>query len=158
MSENCLLFECQRINNNYELINAVYNNFIHLKEFPSLQHNKEEIRKMLNREEFYGLLIYSSKKKLIAYLLGEKMKLNDGRYVYYISYIYVIKEYRSQGIGKRLLKKVINKCKNNFGISFILLTCENENIKARQFYAKQGFVLEKFLPFPPGNTIYCYFV
>lgn len=158
MKEKCFIIECQRIHNNSKLINTIYNHFIHLKDFSDLKHTKNEIKNMLSRNEFYGLLLYSQNKKLIAYLLGEKIKLNDGRFVYYISYIYVIKEYRSQGIGKRLINKVIEKCKNSFGISFIMLTCENDNVSAIRFYKKLGYIQEKILPHPKGNTIFCYYV
>ena len=43
-----------------------------------------------------------------GYLLGEKETLPDGRYVFFIIYLYVSKKYRNNKIGSELLRRLHN--------------------------------------------------
>ena len=84
---------------------------------------------------------FDKKKNLVAYLIGDFRTLADSRYVYYISYFYVLEKLRSKKIGSKLMDMVIKKCKI-MGVSFIVLTCDTVDIRATKFYERYGFKLD----------------
>lgn len=131
------------LQNPNSLVNTIYNNFIYLANTPQLQHNKQEILRLLTDENLFGLLVFN-KDKLVGYLIGETKTLADGRYVYYISYVYVAKEYRKHKIGTQLLQILIKKC-HELGVQFILLTCDIKDEMAYKFYLKNKFVDDPIL-------------
>jgi len=141
MALKCI--ETKRIQNPELLANIIYHNFVYLIEFPHLSHNKKAIIDTLKLPNNLCFLVYED-NNLIAYLVGDFKTLNDQRYVYYISYFYVMENYRSNGLGGQIMKLVINKCKN-MGISFIVLTCDNHDPRVVKFYKKHGFVLDPVL-------------
>ena len=92
-------------------------------------------------------LIVKDGKKMIGYLMAEIR--NDNEFCIFpdgISYIevndlYVVKKYRSHGIGKELLNQCEKIARKN-GIEYIFLlsaTKDSENI--RKFYTKNGFTI-----------------
>lgn len=135
--------ETKQIDNPEFLADIIYNNFVYLIEFPHLSHNKKDLIKMLRSEDCLNFLVYND-DKLIAYLIGDFKTLNDNRYVYYISYFYVVEAYRSKGLGGQLMNTIINKCKK-MGVSFVLLTCDWHDPKVVKFYKKHGFVKDPIL-------------
>ena len=86
----------------------VFDNFHHLNNVPHLHHTKAEIKKVLMSKKFLGLFVFNSESKIIGYLIGEFMTLNDGRKIYYVSYFYVVTKYRKLGIGSHLINAIIN--------------------------------------------------
>ncbi len=118
-------------------VNTIYQNFIYLANNPNLQHNKREIQRLLTDENMIGYIVCDD-KHVVAYLIGEIKNLNDGRIVFYISYIFVAPKYRVQKIGSYLLRKVIVDAQNK-GLKFVLLTCDVFNEKLFNFYRKFGF-------------------
>lgn len=122
---------------------VVYNNFLNLRKVANLKHTPEEIKRLLRSRRLFGFLVYDN-NVLVAYLMGEKMDLNDGRLVCYVSYLYVAKKYRKKGIGEQLVKLAIGKTKE-YGISFLLLKCDTTNEQICQFYKKRGFVPDPIL-------------
>lgn len=72
-------------------------------------------------------------------MIGEFKNLNDGRLVYYITYLFVAPKFRNKRIASQLLRYLINKCKS-WGIKHITLTCDTYNIKLCSFYKKIGFI------------------
>jgi ribosomal protein S18 acetylase RimI-like enzyme len=120
--------------------NVVYNNFIHLAQDPDLKHTVQEIHRIFTCD---GLQLYLCilNKKIVAYLLGEIMTLNDKRNVLYITYIFTAPKYRNKGIASMLLNKAeeIAKLKDLHGI---LLTCDTEDKKVYDLYIKRGFMLD----------------
>jgi ribosomal protein S18 acetylase RimI-like enzyme len=135
--------ETKRIKNPEALANIIFNNFSYLTEFPHLGHSKKEIKKTLKLEHNLCFLVYDD-DKLVAYLVGDFKTLNDQRYVYYISYFYVIESYRNNGLGGDILKIVIDKCQG-MGLSFILLTCDTYDPRVVRFYKKYGFKQDPLL-------------
>lgn len=121
--------------NNFAKI--VFNNFKHISRIPELQHNMIEISRLLSSSNTISYVIYSS-NVIIGYLIGEKKHLNDGRIVFYISYLYICKKYRGKNLGSHLVNLIIDKCKS-WGIKFILLTCDTKDSKVIKFYDKFGF-------------------
>jgi GNAT superfamily N-acetyltransferase len=135
--------ETDKIKNPNLLSNIIYNNFVYLTEFPHLSHNKKAINDILKLENNLCFLVYDN-DNLVGYLVGDFKTLDDQRYVYYISYFYVMESYRSQGLGGQIIKTVINKCKK-LGVTFIVLTCDSYDPKVVKFYKRHGFILDPIL-------------
>jgi GNAT superfamily N-acetyltransferase len=128
----------KNISNNKNLfVNLVYQQFSYLTD-PKLNHNLQEIDRLINNNrDFLGILVYND-KILIGYLIGEFKNLDynqDKRLVYYITYMYVVPKYRNKKIATLLIKKIIDICENS-RVKNILLTCESDLIV---FYSKFGF-------------------
>lgn len=140
---NLTVKEVKRLKNPNSLADTIYNNFIYLSDVPQLQHNKQEISRLLTCDEMDGLLVFHE-NKLIAYLIGEIKVIQDGRYVYYISYVYVTPNFRKHKIGTKLLYLIENKC-SKMGVKFILLTCDSNDKPAFNFYLKNRFVHDPVL-------------
>lgn len=132
----------------------IYKNFQYLEKEPVLNHNIDEIKKLLTNENFIGLLVYDNNGKMIAYLVGEIKHLNDGRITYYITYFYVAPMYRHKRIGSKLLQLLINKCKQNWGVNYITLTCDINDRKLLEFYKKRGFDVDIMLKNGGRHEIY----
>jgi ribosomal protein S18 acetylase RimI-like enzyme len=76
-------------------------------------------------------------KRFIAYnAMVEQINEND----YYLSAIAVMPEFRSQGIGRKLLDTIEHICKKH-NLKRITLDVESTNNSAKQFYKKIGFKL-----------------
>lgn len=150
-------YETAKINNPKIFADTIYNNFLYLKDFPELMHTQKNIIDTLNTNEGMNYLVYFN-KKLIAYLIGDFRTLSDNRYVYYVSYFYVLAAYRNQKLGSQLLQKLINKCKSK-GVKFIVLTCDAKDDKAMNFYKKYGFVQDPILGEKnKRHNVYCLYL
>lgn len=92
-------------------------------------------------EKDRGTLKYAKvDEKIVGYILygweNEALKLYHRRGT--IFDLYVIKEYRGRGIGKKLLNTAIEDLKHH-GIEIIQLTVINSNKRAIELYKKFGF-------------------
>ena len=96
MKLQCL--EVKVINNPKLLSAVIYGHFEHLAIYPALNHNPQSIEKLLMNIEGLNFLIYYQ-DHIIGYLIGDKRYLDDHRYVYYISYLYVVKKHRNKKTG-----------------------------------------------------------
>lgn len=89
-----------------------------------------DVEKPIN-SPFSRNVVYMEDDKFIGYLnysvMYEKAEINN---------IYVIKEFRSQGIGSKLLEYLLNMCKTCENIT---LEVRKDNFKALQLYKKFGF-------------------
>lgn len=141
MSVKCL--QVRSISNPQEMSQIIYQHFSYLSQYPKLNHNPASIEKLLKAPNNISYLLYF-KDKIIAYMIGDMRDLSDNRHVYYISYIYVLKEYRGKKIGSLLIRRAVKLCRE-VGIPFIILTCDKVNTKALNFYRKHGFVLDPVL-------------
>jgi len=63
----------------------------------------------------------------------------DADYFLYMDCLYVLEEYRNNGLGKKLFDEVINY-KNKLNCSHIQWQTPNDNIKAINFYKKIGAI------------------
>lgn len=133
-------------------LNIVYNNFKDLSNDPTLGHNYEELYRLLTDNNFRGLFAYNESGKIIGYLIGETKHLNDGRLVFYISYIYVCSKHQGNKLGSRLLEIIISKMKG-IGMKFIVLTYDKNNDRLRKFYYKYGFVKDPVLNHSSTNEV-----
>ena len=74
---------------------------------------------------------------MIVYIFSDKIKTNHIANIYGV---YVKKEYRSQGIGKKLVDGVISIIQQNTNVSKIQLTVTAEQTAAIALYKKNGFI------------------
>lgn len=117
---------------------VVYDNFIDLSYNPKLKHNMNEIMKIIKSPESV-ILIALENNKMIGYLIGEFIKLNDGRHVFYITYVFTSELFRDRGIASKLMNIVDDLVlKNN--LDGIMLTCDSENYQVYNFYLKKKFM------------------
>ena len=116
---------------------AIYANFIELKDYPELKHNRKELMRLLcskkNKVIFIGV-----DKKIAAYLIADVIDLVDGRRVLYINYLFTAKQFRKKGFASRLMEYVETLAKE-FKYDGVMLTCDTENEKVHNFYLTRGF-------------------
>lgn len=125
------------------LTNVVYNNFEHLHQTPELRHTKEEIYKLL-KSDVAQVFLYLINGKIAGYLIGEITNLNDGRTIFYISYIFTAKQFRNTGIASELIK-LAEKTVNNHSLNALALTCDTNNKILYNWYLKMGFMPDLIL-------------
>ena len=147
------IIQTEKINNPEILTNIIYNNFKYLKDVIELHHTPKEIEQSIKANGSFNYLVYymGNNSELIGYLIGNFKNLSDGRYVYYISYLYIIKKFRKSGIGTKLMNLLIEECKND-EVKFIILTYDTCDDKIIKFYKKYGFVKDLILG--KNNTQY----
>jgi ribosomal protein S18 acetylase RimI-like enzyme len=125
-----------------KLVNIVYENFIHLKKYPELNHNIATIRETVaNKDKIIILCFDNDYRRILGYLIGYDIVLNDGRFVTYISYIYVSNRLRSKGIGSKILDICFKESEIR-GCEGIMLTCNTEDKHIMNFYEHKGFMLD----------------
>ena len=145
MTNNINIIESKQIKHNINTFtDIVYENFIDLANYPLLKHTQEEIKKLMTSDKLYSVLVYNKNNSLIAYALGEFMNLNDGREVYYLSYIYVVSKYRKEGLGTKILNTIHTRC-SNMGIKTIMLICDTEDKKVLDFYLFKGYMPDQVM-------------
>jgi ribosomal protein S18 acetylase RimI-like enzyme len=120
----------------------IYNNFIDLADNDKLGHSYREIKKLLssNNVQYY---ICTFNDKIIGYLLGDIISVGD-RLVFFINYIYVVKQFRGNQIGRNLLKLSIIKAKE-FKLDGVMLICNTHDKYVFNWYKKNKFVFDKEL-------------
>ncbi len=80
---------------------------------------------------WYSVSIYHNR-----HLIGFGRIISDGVYQTLICDVMVHPEYQKQGIGKKLMEALINKCEEE-GIKWVQLFCAKGK---QEFYKKLGFV------------------
>ncbi len=128
---------------NYSLLtDTIYENFRHLKKFKELNHTKKYIKENLSdSNNFIILCIDKNIDKIIGYLTGYSLILDDGRTVMYISYIYIVDKFRKNGIGSELLD-ICENYSNKENLDGLLLTFDTDDEKLMKFYEKRYFTLD----------------
>jgi len=128
-----------------KLANVVYENFKNLSKYPELKHDIKSVKNTIYGDNRFIILCFDKKyNHIVAYLIGYDIILNDGRNVMYISYIYVSKKYRANGIGG-ILMDLCNDEANKRNCDGILLTCNSEDDKIVKFYENKGFMTDLIL-------------
>jgi ribosomal protein S18 acetylase RimI-like enzyme len=120
------------------LAKIIFLNFIELENQPDIQFSIEDIKSSLSSSSLIAWLLLDDDNKIVGYLVGTAKELGDGRYVYYLSYFYIIKKYRGTGLGKRMLLICIDYI-TKLNIKFILLI-SRINSPAYNLYLKLGFL------------------
>jgi GNAT superfamily N-acetyltransferase len=123
-------------------VDIIYNNFIHLADFPKLLHTKNNIYDTLRDENAVVLLTFQNSnecKKITSFLLGQKIELADRRRVLYINYIYVAETMRHKGLGSELMDTVETMAVNN-KLNGVMLIYDTFNPKLSHFYQNRGYM------------------
>lgn len=126
-----------------KLVNMIYYNFIELTKYPELKHNKKELLRLITSKDMKLILILIN-KKIVSYLIGENMELNDGRRVFYISYIFTCKKFRGQGLATKLMN-YIEKYAKKFNFDGIMLTSDQDDEYIDNFYKLRGYMPDMIL-------------
>ena len=122
-------------------VDIIYNNFIELSEDNKLMHTKEKIEENLRNDNSVIIILMNDSNKIIGFLTGNIMILDDRRKVFYISYIYVAETERNKKIGSELMDiaekiAVQNKC---LGVMLIFDTYQQKLVR---FYENRGYMLD----------------
>lgn len=126
-----------------KFVEVIYKNFENLSEFPNLKHNRSELFRLC-RSNNAKIYIVTYNKKMISYLIGEIMYLNDGRKVFYVAYIYTAGRFRGQGIASELMK-ITEEYTKNYNLDGVLLTCDTNDYNVYKFYSKRGYMPDLIL-------------
>ena len=142
----------KRKTNNLDMM--IYTSFKKLSHNPKLSHNLDEIGRLLGSPNSVLVVVNKlnnpnnptnpNKTRLCAYLLGEVKKLNDGRNVFFITYIYVSGQMRAHGIGNKLLAKAESICKEK-NLSGIMLICDTSDSFVLNWYQNKGYMEDLYL-------------
>jgi ribosomal protein S18 acetylase RimI-like enzyme len=119
------------------LAKIIFFNFIELQNQQDIVFNIDDIMSTLKSNNLLGWFLLDDNGKIIGYIVGELKELTDGRYVYYISYFYVIVKYRSMGLGFKMMLECI-KYITSINVPFIMLI-SNIHSKAFTLYKQLGF-------------------
>ena len=126
-----------QINNINRLAKIVFFNFIELENEDDIIFNINDITSTLTSNNLLGWFLLDNDGKIIGYIIGELKELTDGRYVYYISYFYIISKYRSKGLGYKMMLMCIEYIKS-INVPYIMLI-SNINSNAFKLYKSLGF-------------------
>lgn len=140
-----------QITNINRLAKIIFFNFIELQNESDIVFNINDITSTLTSNNLLGWFLLDDDSKIVGYIIGELKQLTDGRYVYYISYFYIIKKYRSKGIGFKMMLICIDYIKS-IGIQFIMLL-SNIHSNAFQLYNKLGFGYDPIIKINNPNYV-----
>ena len=115
---------------------------LHLKrEFKSLFERVNIDEYSFKLAENASVIVAIENDKIIGFL---SLYLNDNiSNIAYITLIGVSLDYQNQGYGSKLLNYAIKLAKSN-DMKYIKLEVDNSNRQAKNFYFKNGFVLDSF--------------
>jgi len=103
----------------------------------------DSIKDNLKSKGLLGWFLINDDNKILGYIIGEKQRLRDGRYVYYLSYFFVVPAYRNAGLGKKMMQNCLNHIKN-INIPFVILTCEVDSVPYK-LYKNLGFIFDPII-------------
>ena len=136
----------QRFNSLYNknrLAKIIFLNFFNLQYENNIEFSIESIIDILNSPALTGWFLLDNDDKIIGYLIGKTQGMRDGRFVYYISYFYIVNKYRQKGLGKRMLLTCMEYVKDNNISNIMLITKNNSN--AHKLYSKLGFDIDPLI-------------
>lgn len=126
-----------QIENIDRLAKIIFFNFIELQNEQDIVFNIDDITSTLSSNNLLGWFLLDGSGKIIGYIVGELKELTDGRYVYYISYFYLIHKYRSMGLGYKMMLVCLEYI-TSINVPFIMLI-SNIHSNAFRLYKKLGF-------------------
>jgi ribosomal protein S18 acetylase RimI-like enzyme len=133
----------ERIDNVEKLSSIIFTNFIDLQYQGGVEFTIDSIKNNLTSSGLLGWFLVNGDNKIIGYVIGDRQNLKDGRYVYYISYFFIIPKYRNHGLGKKMLINCM-KYIESINIKFVLLTSEI-NTNAFKLYKSIGFIYDPII-------------
>ena len=144
----------QRFNdleNTNKLSKIIFLNFFDLQYEDNIDFSIQSVINILDSPALIGWFLLDNDNKIIGYLIGKTQGLNDGRFVYYISYFYIVNKYRNKGLGTRMLLTCMEYIKNQNISNIMLITKNNSN--AHKLYSKLGFDIDPIIKIKNPN--YC---
>lgn len=131
-----MIIKINELKDKLSFADVVYENFSYLKNY---SHSNHSTLNICNELKKLGTVIYFAihDNKLIGYLIGIK-SYHKNHPIMYISYIYVLDDYRKKGYGKRLMDSANKYCIDN-NLDYITLKYHISNEKASIFYKNMGF-------------------
>ena len=127
----------RKLDNINRLAKIIFLNFIKLMDQPNIEFSMDGIERLLVSNNLVGWFLLDNNDKIIGYFVGEIQRLQDGRLVYFISYFYISKNYRGNGLGKIMLLRCLKFIKDN-NIPFTMLITERDTV-GYNLYRKIGF-------------------
>lgn len=92
-----------------------------------------------NSTDGFGYWGYYQSQKLIGYALLSHEKLFHSSHLAHVYELIIHPDYRGQGLGKELMAKLIDICKNHPQITQLHLKCSSLNVNAQKLYSSLGF-------------------
>jgi ribosomal protein S18 acetylase RimI-like enzyme len=133
------------------LAKIIFFNFIELQNEQDIIFNINDITSTLSSNNLLGWFLLDDDGKIIGYIIGELKELTDGRYVYYISYFYLINKYRTKGLGYKMMLICIEYIKS-INVQFIMLI-SNIYTKAFTLYKSIGFGYDPLIKINNPNYV-----
>lgn len=121
----------------------IYKNFEQIANNPKLQHNREEITRLLTSSKSI-ILIATNNNVVISYLIAEITQIPDLSNVMHIYYVYTSPTYRSKGVATKMLNLIQNYTEE-IGINILSLTFDTYDKMLERFYLNNNFVYDKNL-------------
>ena len=140
-----------RITNISRLAKIIFFNFIELQNESDIVFNINDIISTLSSNSLLGWFLLDNNGKIIGYIVGELKELTDGRYVYYISYFYLIQQYRSKGLGYKMMLMCIEYIKS-INVQYIMLI-SNIQSNAFKLYQRIGFGFDPLIKINNPNYV-----
>ena len=102
------------------------------------QHLLEGLRPLL-RENHHGVVLVAQEEDIIAYsVLTWGWGIESGGQEALVDEMFVRSDFRNQGLGEKLLRKTLERAKEQ-GVKVVFLETEKENPKSRDLYKRIGF-------------------
>jgi GNAT superfamily N-acetyltransferase len=146
-----------RVKNIDRFAKIIYVNFMDLQNQPDINFSIDDINNTLKSTGFLGWLLLTDSGTIIGYMVGELKDVGDGRYVYFLSYFYIIKQYRANGLGTKMMLNMISYIKS-INVKFIMLITSIFS-DAFRLYGKLGFVPDPVIKLNNSSyTVLIYYV
>lgn len=146
-----------QVKNIDRFVKIIYVNFMDLQNQPDINFTIEDITSTLSSSNFLGWLLLNDAGTIVGYMIGELKDVGDGRYVYFLSYFYIIKKYRGNGLGSKMMLNMISYIKS-INVKFIMLISSIFS-DAFRLYGKLGFVPDPVIKLNNSSyTVLIYYV
>lgn len=103
--------------------------------------HEKEMKQIFVRSDWYCYFLKNNDDQILGLVELSSRNIVDGCLsspVAYIEGLYLKKEYRAKGIGKKAVETIKNWCKEN-GFSELGTDTELKNINAQKFFKSAGF-------------------
>lgn len=102
------------------------------------EHLLEGLAPLLSENQ-HGVVLLAEEENVIAYsVLTWGWGIESGGHEALVDEMFVRSDYRNQGIGEKLLRKTLERAKDQ-GVKVVFLETEKENPKSRELYKRIGF-------------------
>jgi len=122
-----------------KMVNLVYRNFEELGDIKILQHNREEIGRLLTSPKSI-IIIGVLDGKIISYLICEQIVYNNIKLMH-INYLFTSPVHRSHGVASYMLN-LIHRYAVELDINTLSLTYDTYNLQLTRFYTENEFTYD----------------